>query len=339
MLWLITICTLIAQAVALLQRDLIINGTIAPKDRYPYAVYLQDIDYSYCGGTLIAKDVVLTAAHCIPTQSDSFDNITVVISDHDLTDKELGDVIMIRENVIHPLYKVETDNDFDIALSFLERSATISSDNFISLNRNNSYPSDDTLATYLGWGVINAQGEASSTLREVDVTVMTNEKCREINGTVYNNIRLSLLEHITPSMLCTFEHGKDSCQRDSGGPLIVRSGHHTSNRDIQVGVSSWGVSCADPIFPGVASRVSYSWGFIRDNVCRKSNLPPDYFECEIDEQPILPQTAESSLEPVMLTTSIEHTSRTTSNGQKSIASNIFAAMAIGLCLFFSVSLL
>eukprot|EP00559_Dactyliosolen_fragilissimus_P004647 CAMPEP_0184861076 /NCGR_PEP_ID=MMETSP0580-20130426/5853_1 /TAXON_ID=1118495 /ORGANISM="Dactyliosolen fragilissimus" /LENGTH=127 /DNA_ID=CAMNT_0027358445 /DNA_START=57 /DNA_END=436 /DNA_ORIENTATION=- len=37
----------------------IVNGSLAPKGRYPYAVQLGG-----CGGSLIAKDIVLTAGHC-----------------------------------------------------------------------------------------------------------------------------------------------------------------------------------------------------------------------------------------------------------------------------------
>ena len=44
----------------------IVNGQDAnPIDRYPYFVSLVDRTYTHrCGGTLIAPDVVLTAAHC-----------------------------------------------------------------------------------------------------------------------------------------------------------------------------------------------------------------------------------------------------------------------------------
>jgi len=47
------------------QRNLIIGGYQAAKDRYPYYVALLDAnDEIQCGGTLVAPDIVLTAAHC-----------------------------------------------------------------------------------------------------------------------------------------------------------------------------------------------------------------------------------------------------------------------------------
>ena len=42
----------------------IIGGTEAKERRYSYTVSLQDKYGHFCGGSLIAKDVVLTAAHC-----------------------------------------------------------------------------------------------------------------------------------------------------------------------------------------------------------------------------------------------------------------------------------
>lgn len=46
-------------------RNLIIGGGTASPDRFPYYVALKDFNKEIqCGGTLIAPDIVLTAAHC-----------------------------------------------------------------------------------------------------------------------------------------------------------------------------------------------------------------------------------------------------------------------------------
>lgn len=50
----------LAQINNLKRRELIVNGYDAKRGRYPYFVTIED----WCGGSLIAPDIVLTAGHC-----------------------------------------------------------------------------------------------------------------------------------------------------------------------------------------------------------------------------------------------------------------------------------
>jgi len=78
----------------------IINGSEAPRGKYTFAVSLQDRGH-FCGGSLIARDYVLTAAHC---QGGRFD---VVAGRHDLGERG-GQVIGVSREIVHPGYDAWT---------------------------------------------------------------------------------------------------------------------------------------------------------------------------------------------------------------------------------------
>uniref|UniRef100_A0A3P9JC92 Si:dkey-32n7.7 n=1 Tax=Oryzias latipes TaxID=8090 RepID=A0A3P9JC92_ORYLA len=70
--------------------------------------------------------------------------------------------------------------------------------------------------------------------------------------------------NITSNMICAgcLDGGKDSCQEDSGGPMVTKQGSVW----IPSGIVSFGIGCARPNLPGVYSRVSRNQTWIKSHI-------------------------------------------------------------------------
>ena len=241
----------------------IINGVETNQNEYPFAVSLQDSMGHFCGGSLITKNVVLSAAHC---QGGDYE---IALGRHDVS--KGGQVVKVDREVPHKKYSdATTDNDF--MLVFLKDPAELKEGQIglVKLNNDASLPAEGDDVTVMGWGVTNTNtGSLSDVLMEVDVSVITNEKCdASSDGSD------SYEGQITENMLCAMDKGEDSCQGDSGGPLVLG--------DIQVGVVSWGIGCADPKFPGVYARVSKAYEWIACEVCKENREFAEEAEFDCD---------------------------------------------------------
>jgi len=251
--------------------DRIIGGetvtSIGEEDRYPYSVSMQDGQGHFCGGSMIAADVVLTAAHCLGG------DFSIVVGSDDV---DQGQQIAVAQQIEHPLYDSNTDQ-YDMALLILEEPTTLDIP-FVRVNDDNLYPPEGTTTHVMGWGDTDpGDGQRlSDILMIVDVEVISNNDCEdaEQGGDSYNG-------WIYPSMLCTSTKGQDACQGDSGGPLVVKNG--SPDQDVIVGVVSWGVGCA--FLPGVFGRVSRGYSWIEETVREESAACPNFPICVDTESP------------------------------------------------------
>ena len=168
-------------------------------------------------------------------------------------------LIFLNGTVTHDVEFVKLDSSVELSNEILE--------------------TNSSQLTVIGWGDITASDsdfEMSNELMEVDINLITNEECERSSGTI-DGIEMNYHGMITESMMCTMDFGEDSCQGDSGGPLVFKSGQ---GADVQVGVVSWGYGCAHEDFPGVYSRVSSAYDWIRELTCRRSVSPPADFGCD-----------------------------------------------------------
>ncbi|MDX2270370.1 MAG: serine protease [Cyanobacteriota bacterium] len=226
--------------------QLIVGGSDADPGAYPWMVALLQSDQPdnyeafFCGGSLIAPQVVLTAAHCLVDTglSDPAD-IEVLLGTADLTNG--GERLAVTSLSIHPDYGLNGE-DSDIALLFIAPPST----GIPVVTR--AEPADGLFvgetATAIGWGDarLGPTRLFPNQLQEVDVTVQSNASCSQ-----------SYPGQISDNMICAGRPGRDSCQGDSGGPLLVEE---SPGAWVQVGVTSFGRGCGRPRFPGVYTRVS-----------------------------------------------------------------------------------
>ncbi|KAK2583259.1 hypothetical protein KPH14_009272 [Odynerus spinipes] len=231
----------------------IVGGVETKVNQYPWMALLKYKKRFYCGGSIINSRYVLTAAHCV----DRFDPtlMSVVLLEHDrnaMNESEIQEY-KVDQVIKHSGYSTLNYNN-DIALIKLK--GVVKFDDAIRPvclpEQGKTY--SGSLAIVTGWGSVEEAGPVSTTLREVTVPILTNKECR---ATKYPSRR------ITDNMLCAGYTGgsKDSCQGDSGGPL------HVINNTVHqvVGVVSWGEGCAQPMYPGVYSRVNRYLTWIKRN--------------------------------------------------------------------------
>lgn len=260
----------------------IIGGSEADIGRYSYAVYLESTDddgntFFNCGGSLIARDVILTAAHCNDPPVSA-----AIVGRHDINDGN-GQVFHSFNKVIHPLlYYIDPGIDNDVMLVFLDEAYTDDDVVTVRLNSDPSVPYVGQDLGVVGWGDTDAQpGDefnfVSDVLMNADVTVISNEECDASEGYGDFGYYQAYKHVVTDTMLCTTASPTDTCYGDAGGPLVVSGDDARS--DVQVGIVSWGVGCATDL-PSVNARVSQFYGWIQSEVCKGSRYAPEAgFDC------------------------------------------------------------
>lgn len=234
----------------------VILGNDAFAGEYPHQVFLGTVKGELglpCGGTIINERTILTAAHCVYHDGELWDASRSYIEYGGVKLREMNRMTTAKF-IRHPEYDPVT-KDNDIAIVHLPRSLVFDAKTApISLPSESSPElSSGHELVVTGYGRTAYRGRSAKQLQFAFVDYIDKSTCR--TSTAYSDNRIS------DNMLCAgfVEGGADACQGDSGGPLIDR------DKNILIGVVSWGDGCGFANKPGVYTDVTKYIDWINEN--------------------------------------------------------------------------
>lgn len=104
--------SLFVMAVAAGRVKRVVDGTPVRPFQYPWVVAILRYTLYKCGGTLLAADRVLTAAHCFSGARAELTYFEVHVHRHNLSRpaaEEAGEVFGVSERWVHPDFDEETN--------------------------------------------------------------------------------------------------------------------------------------------------------------------------------------------------------------------------------------
>ncbi|XP_063534507.1 serine proteinase stubble-like isoform X1 [Cydia strobilella] len=233
----------------------IMGGKDSNFGRWPWQVSVRRTSFfsfsstHRCGGAIINEGWIATAGHCVDDLLTSQIRIRVGEYDFSSVSEQFPFVEQgVARKSVHPKYNFFT-YEYDLALVKLE-STLVFAPHISPI----CLPATDDLlvgenATVTGWGRLSEGGVLPSILQEVQVPIVSNDRCKSMF------LRAGRHEFIPDIFLCAGHErgGHDSCQGDSGGPLQVKG---KDQRYFLAGIISWGIGCGEANLPGVCTRIS-----------------------------------------------------------------------------------
>ncbi|RNA17655.1 serine protease 27-like [Brachionus plicatilis] len=223
----------------------IVGGQQADPEDWGWQALLEYLGSFSCGGSLINREWVITAAHCIRIPINP-SNYNIKLGVHNRLSPESYSISRtVSEIIIHPSYNDVTEEN-DIALVKLSSPVDYTDQVLPICLPSQNYDFTNQMSWATGWGSLFSGGFASNNLMEVEMPILSEPDCR-LKYFQSNNLLIN-----TANSICAGENGqgKDTCQGDSGGPLVVKVGEKWQ----LAGITSWGIGCGDG---GVYTKTSF----------------------------------------------------------------------------------
>jgi len=232
----------------------VINGSDATPHSAPYIVSLgaNAAKHSHsCGGTIINKEWILTAAHCISKA----EGMGAIAGLHKRAEvDERTQQRFIDFGLVHPKFGGGV-GPYDIAMLHVNipfefnewvQPAALPGREQVHVGETHLY----------GWGQPKAfQFSPASTLQTMQTDIINYDECDKL---MPENSKLDKTNICSDSL----QQSKSACNGDSGGPLVVE---HDGAPSELIGIVSWGfIPCGMGNLPSVYTRVASYIDWVSD---------------------------------------------------------------------------
>ncbi|XP_015609256.1 transmembrane protease serine 9 [Cephus cinctus] len=224
----------------------IVGGMPIDIQERPYQVVLLWRTRPFCGGVLISRRWILTAAHCITVP-----DTEIMIRAGSRISTHGGTVRRIAKAFVHPKYYVSSKRVpiNDIALMFIRKPFDMNRSIWpIRLFDNRDSLNVGAFGKVSGWGLMEEEGKMSSYLLMTTAPIMSRSYC---------NKTYDIFGGLMEGQFCAGYKGGacDACSGDSGGPLTIDGK--------LAGLVSGGFGCARPRYPGIYTEIAVYREWIR----------------------------------------------------------------------------
>ncbi|KAK4873158.1 hypothetical protein RN001_015187 [Aquatica leii] len=218
-----------------LLNDKIVGGNVASVGQFPYQISLRQNKIHFCGGSIIDKNTLLTAAHCLEVFWTT--DVTVIAGTNKLS--EAGTQYSVSRHILHENWNPgNTTND----IAVIKVTSSIEFTTFVqAIVIDDSFIAAGTECVFSGWGYTSNPGLYSNDLLYYNASVVELNVCKEVFA--------QETYPVVDSNICAVAtYGVGGCFGDGGDALV------SNNK--QIGISSWINPCGlgDP---DVFTRVSY----------------------------------------------------------------------------------
>ncbi|XP_018527935.1 complement C1s subcomponent [Lates calcarifer] len=255
----------------------ILGGQDANLGEIPWHLLIKEP--SRGGASLINDRWAITAAHVVENLGDMQLVLYGGLVNAQTRDR-FSDVVVLNSEkiIIHPGFSKETplrgriDFDNDIALIRFTSRVNLGPNLLpICLPEANRALVTNEQGTVSGWGKTETKRDpgklqgASRMLKYAHIAVKSLDQCRD-TPTIEGN------QHVrfTDNMFCAGADGKDSCQKDSGGPFVTPY-LSAGGPYYLAGIVSWGPPCEERKYKGYYTKVANYIDWIKETIDSEGN--------------------------------------------------------------------